>query len=370
MQTPNRLLLSSLLLWTLNYQAAVARGELATPPDEQAKPKTSIPAQPNESQEPPPDMPSASKRSSYLIQQPVTFVEIPVTVKDQENRTVSGLTFRDFQIRENGQPQHLKFFSVDATPLSLVFVIDQGVSRDVMQKIDESLSAIPGSLASGDEAAIVTYNNGSRVITDFTGARSARLSAALETSKQSPQRMEVPFDSEPSPNDIPRLPEEAHTLHDAIFAAARMLSTRETGRHRVIYVVSDGKEQGSKARQTEVIRYLQSYQITVYGTLVDDAVTWVERKPEQSHAPLQTRDILPKYVMTTGGSWDTEFSVDGIETSYVRIAREARDRYTLGYDTRESINDGKFRSIDLHVLTPNLKVIARAGYDPSVQVLH
>jgi VWFA-related protein len=367
MQTATRLLLSSLLLCTLNYQAAVASGEPAIPPDEQANPQTSTP---NEPQGPPPDMPPASKRFSYLVRQPITFVEVPVTVKDQKNRAVLGLTFRDFQIRENGQPQHLKFFSVDATPLSVVFVIDQGVSRDVMQKINESLSAIPGSLASDDEAAIVTYNNGPRVITDFTGARSARLSAALETSKQSPQHMEVPVDPERPPNGILLLSKDAHTLDDAIFAAARLLTSRETGRHRVIYVVTDGKERGSKVRQKEVIRYLQSYQITVYGTMLDDAATWVERKPEPNHAPSQASDILSKCVMTTGGSWNSEFSVEGIQTSYVRIAREARNRYTLGYDTPESMNDGKFRSIDLHVLKPNLKVIARAGYDPSVQVLH
>jgi uncharacterized protein YegL len=158
----------------------------------------------------------------------------------------------------------------------VVFVIDQSVSRDVMQKINESLSAIPGSLANYDEAAIVTYDNGPRVVTDFTGAKSARLSAALQSSKQSGRHMEVPVDSAP-------LPQEAHTLNDAIFAAVKMLSSREKDRYRVIYVITDGKEQGSKISQKDVIRYLETYQITVHGTLVGDAVLWLEGKQEQRY---------------------------------------------------------------------------------------
>jgi len=43
------------------------------------------------------------------------------------------------------------------------------------------------------------------------------------------------------------IPKEIHTLNDAILAAAKELSTRPKGRRRIIYVISDGKENGSKA---------------------------------------------------------------------------------------------------------------------------
>ena len=43
------------------------------------------------------------------------------------------------------------------------------------------------------------------------------------------------------------IPKEIHTLNDAILAAAKELSTRPKGRRRIIYVISDGKEYGSKA---------------------------------------------------------------------------------------------------------------------------
>ncbi len=57
------------------------------------------------------------------------------------------------------------------------------------------------------------------------------------------------------------IPKEIHTLNDAIFAAAKELTTRPKERRRIIYVISDGKEYGSKATYKEVLHYLQMNQI-------------------------------------------------------------------------------------------------------------
>lgn len=371
-------------------QIAPGKGEPATAPtpaQDAGKPQTA-PAQAEPPQGPPPDMPTSAQRSDYILHVPVTFIDVPVTVKDQKGRPVAGLTYRDFRLYENGEPQHIQFFSADPTPLSVVFVIDQSVTRDVMNKVNESLSSISGALAPYDEAAVVTYNNGPRTVTDFTGSQSARLPAALESSKQSGRDMGTPVNAGPlaggptinghiaDPNLAPQrgnasgfivIPKELHTLNDAIFAAAKMLSTRPKDRFRVIYVISDGKELGSKVSQKEVLRYLQTYKITVYATLVGEAAVWGEGRLERLHIPLQASNILPKYVTTTGGSWDAEGSANGIEASYARIAAEARTRYALGYYTHESVYDAKYRTIDVRVLRPNLDVIAKRGYYPSAQ---
>jgi hypothetical protein len=39
----------------------------------------------------------------------------------------------------------------------------------------------------------------------------------------------------------------------------------------------------------------------------------------------------------------------------------------LGYYTHQPLIDGKYRSIDVRVLRPNLEVIAKPGYYPSAQ---
>ena len=53
----------------------------------------------------------------------------------------------------------------------------------------------------------------------------------------------------------------------------------------MIYVISDGKENGSKATYKEVLRYLQTNDIAVYGTLVGDSAQWGEGYLSRFHLP-------------------------------------------------------------------------------------
>ena len=62
---------------------------------------------------------------------------------------------------------------------------------------------------------------------------------------------------------------------------------------------------------------------------------------------------------------DTEFRQKGIEQSFARITEEVRNQYTVGYYTHEPFIDGKYRNIEVRVLRPNLRVIAKKGYFPA-----
>ena len=166
------------------------------------------------------------------------------------------------------------------------------------------------------------------------------------------------------------IPKEIHTLNDALLAAAKELSTRPVERRRIIYVISDGKEYGSKATYKEVLKYLQTNQIAVYGTLVGDSARWGEGYLSRFHLPFTMYDNrLVSYVVQTGGSLDSERNLNGIENSYRAIAEEARNQYTLGYYTHEPVFDSKFRGIDVRVNRPGLDVVAKKGYYPSAEQL-
>lgn len=318
----------------------------------------------------------------------VNFVEVPVTVKDARHQLVPGLTFRDFKIYENNQQQRITLFTVDPVPLSVAFVIDQSVKQDTMQKVNTALSAITGALAPYDEAAVFTYNNGPQEITSFTAAQGTRLPAALEIAKSKGRDMNVAVNSGPLANgpiingqpvdpNLSRgtaagtfitIPKEIHTLNDAIFRAAEALQDRPKGRRRVIYVISDGKEAGSKVSEKEVIRYLLTNKISTYGTVVGDSATWGEGYLDRIHLPLLPKNnILPRYTIATGGHLDSELSTAGIERSFSHITEEIRTQYTLGYVSHEPVIDGKYRKINVDVLRPNLDVSAKDGYYPSAQ---
>ena len=322
----------------------------------------------------------------FTIHANTTYIPVPVTVLDKNHHQVAGLTYRDFRIYENGQRQHIAFFSVDPVPLSVAFVIDQSMPKDTMRKVNDSLSAIQGAFTPQDEASVFTYGNGVTEQTTFTSTQGDRLPAVLERSKRTGTDMGSPGGgglsiNGPTINGKPvdpnvnqgvlnglemNIPREAHTLSDAILAAAKELQTRPKERRRVIYVISDGKDVRSKASVREVIQFLQHNQETVYATMVGDAATWGVGYLDRVHLPLiPAENVLPRYANATGGILEAQFSADGMERSFATIAKEIRTQYTLGYYSHIPTIDGRYRTLDVHVERPNLEVKARSGYYPT-----
>jgi VWFA-related protein len=336
------------------------------------------------------DAPPVVGIANYRIQ--TTEVVVPVTVKDPKGNPVAGLTWRDFTVYENNVREPLRVFSVDPRPVSVAFVIDQTLPSNYMREVNESMGAIQGALTPYDEAAVFTYTNGAKEWTGFTGAQGNRLPAVLSLAQSTGTDPMVPVTDGPlsgacpiyqnnncaDPNLQPGkstqtighvdLPKEIHTLNDAILLAAKELSTRPKDRLRIIYVISDGKEYGSKATWKEVVKYLQTNNIAVYATVVGESARWGEGWLDRFHLPFEAYDnILYKYVAATGGDMFSERGVNNIEKSYAKIADEARNQYTLVYASHLSIYDDRYRNIDVRVNRPNVVVTAKPGYYPSAQ---
>ncbi len=386
----------------LKGQVTPGRGSEEQPAEKSSPTSTTGAQQPAAQQPSPADdqqteaplVPEAGKgvEGSYTFKSFTNFVEVPVTIKDNKGGLVAGLTWRDFRVFENGARQQLSFFTVDPYPLSVAYVIDQSLTRDVMAHVNQSLGAVQGALTPYDDVAVFTYNVFAKEQTGFTGAQSHLLTAVLELSKATGREEGPPINGGPlggtcsitsngtcvDPNIqqgrstgsdfAPIIPKEIHALNDAILLAAKELSKRPQGRRRIVYVVSDGKEYGSKASQKEVIKFLQTNKIAVYATLVGDSARWGEGYLSRFHIPFQMNDnVLIKYAQSTGGSLDTERTVNGIEKSYAHIAEEARTQYTLGYISHQPAIDGKYRSIEVRVDRPNVEVSAKPGYYPTAQ---
>lgn len=353
------------------------------PADQQAPAKPAAAAQSQQPDEgPPPDIGS----NAFKLVVRTNFVEVPFTVKDKKQRDVPGIDWREVRVYENGQPQRITNFSVDPAPLSVAIVIDQSLTPDNMAKVNNSLAALQGAFAPYDEVAVYTYNNGPQKRTDFTAANSARLEFALNNSKSTGRDVYMNMGGplaqttvingrQFDPNTAPirnsqaielKVPKEVHTLNDAIFEAAKSMTTRERGRRRVIYVISDGKEYGSKVKTKDVINYLLRHQIAVYGTLVGDSSLPVIGFLDKIHLPYTMRDnVLPVYTSETGGNLDAEFRQRGIEESFQKIFEEVRTQYLIGYYTHQPFIDGKYRTIEVRILRPDLTVISKKGYYPS-----
>jgi VWFA-related protein len=358
------------------------------------------PQVPDQEQDTPPEMPANSQEflkdpTTYTQRIFVNSVEIPFTVKDNKGRLVPGLTYRDVHVYENNVRQKMTVFTVDPYPLSVALVVDQSMPFDVMKRVDNALGALQGAFTPYDEVSVFTYNNGPKMLTDFTGGQSARLTAVVERAK-APGREPMFYDASGglgaggihlnggaedhetplasggpgSPQGLSnqQVPREVHTLNDAILLAAQTVSKAGRGRRRIVYVISDGKEYGSKAKQKDVIRYLQTNKIEVVATLVGDASVTGMGFIDTIHLPLMMRDnALPVYTKATGGQFFADYRTKAIESSFAKITEEARTQYTVWYNSREPLVDGKFRKVEVRVLRPSLQVIAKDGYYPSPQ---
>jgi VWFA-related protein len=337
-----------------------------------------------------PTIPPPGQAPTAIIKVPVNAVEVPVIVRDKHNRLVSGLPPWRFRVFEDGTQQRVWFFSTDPFPLSIAFVIDSTLPADVMQKVNQSLSAVTGALTPSDSVAVITYSGtGPEMVTSFTGAGGARLPAALESAKRPGQEMGVPsmgddpFGAGPTvngqqadptlapehgnANGFVNLPKEIHPLNDAILYAAEQLASQPRGRRRIIYVVSDGKNVRSKASQKEVLEYLLTNNIAVYGTEVGDASLWGIGYLDRAKLPfLKPDNVLPRYALLTGGDLQAEMSENGIQTAFVQITESVRGAYTLVYNSHQPTISGKYHNIDVRVegLT-GLTVDAKQGYYPS-----
>ncbi len=341
-----------------------------------------------------PELPAAGQGAAAIttFRTQTNFVEVPFTVKDSKNQLVPGLSWREVRVYENGLRQKMALWTVDPFPLSVALVIDQSLTYDEMTKVNNSLSALQGAFTPYDEIAVFTYNNGPRMQTDFTAAQSARLSAVLAQSKATGREpmfydagsalgQNINLNSGAEDHIMPlvnsnhgtttsntiNVPREAHTLNDAILEAAKATTHAGKGRRRIVYVISDGKEYGSTAKTKEVIKYLQTNKIAVYGTLVHSLPNLKgEGFVDRFHLPFEMRDnILPVYASATGGQIDPEFRQRGIENSFDKIAEQVRTQYTIGYYTHEPFIDGKYRKIEVKVMRPDLNVIAKQGYYPT-----
>ncbi len=335
---------------------------------------------------PPGTVPKPTQRAQdelYTLVKITNFVELPVTVKDSNGRLVDGLLPTDFSVKENGTLQKLSFFSADPFALSVAIVLDLGMPDAAVQKVNQTFPALVGAFAPYDEVALYTYSSTVSDVSDFNGA-GQKLTALLNEMKSErghnngvpvmsgpmangPVINGIPVGSQSTPVNTP--PKEAHVLNDAILRAALDLSKRDRTRRKIILVISDGREYGSKASYNDVKKLLLSKEIQVKAVAVDSAALPVYRKLEQLHLPYTAHgDLLPKYVNATGGGVPyTELSRSAIEDIYAQAMSEARNQYTLGYTPArpKTPTTTAYRSIEVLVNRPGLKIYAKDGYYPA-----
>lgn len=329
--------------------------------------------------------PPRSQEQLYTYVVHTNFVQLPVTVKDREGRIVDGLLPTDFTVKENGTVEKLSYFSADPFALSVAIVLDLGMPDSAVQKVNQTFPALVGAFAPYDEIALYTYSSTVSEVSDFMAA-SRKLTALFNEIKterghengvpvlsgplapNGPIINGIPVGSPTQPVYTP--PKEAHVLNDAILRAALDLRKRDRTRRKIIFVISDGREYGSESSYRDVLKLLLSNEVQVKAVAVEGAALPVYDKLERLHLPHEGySDILPKYVSATGGlPVYHELTRSAIEDIYAQAMSEARNQYTLGYTPAplKTPTARAYRSIEVLVNRPGLKIYAKDGYYPAL----
>src|SRR6266536_4997499 len=113
---------------------------------------------------------SNSRDDLFKFSITTNFVQVPVTVKDQDGRLVNGLLPKDFQLLENGQEQKMTFFTSDPFPLSAAVIFDLGMPDSVVQKVNRTFPALEGAFSQFDEVSLYTYSSTVSKAKDFAAA--------------------------------------------------------------------------------------------------------------------------------------------------------------------------------------------------------
>jgi VWFA-related protein len=249
--------------------------------------------------------------------------------------------------------------------------VDTGLSPATLSKVQKTFAALAGAFSQYDEVAVYRYDKFVTRVLDFSHDGEL-IETAMKTLREVQPATVRQTNIFSGPFSIPgpvingaavvppgqigvittSAPKKSSVLHDAIFAAAEDLATRERQRRKIVLVITDGDTSGSSRGFDETAQSLLEKNVQVFAVGVD------------LPTPFSKLSVLGDYAKSTGGDVFFHDGIQHIEQSYASATEEARNQYVLGYvSNNEVLGAGPvFRNIEVDVAGRNLKTIHRKGY--------
>lgn len=274
-----------------------------------------------------------------------SLVIVNVSVLDPRDQPVTTLSQQHFRVLDNGREQPIRFFAHEDAPVSLAIILDtSGSMQSKWNRAREMLAAFCGSLEPRDEVFLVTVQQRASLLVDYT-SDCGTLQNQLITAQ----------------------PHGVTPLLDAIPLAVQHLR-RAANPRRAILIVSDGGENASRVRLSEVRRLAREANAQIYAATLGLSPEFAHSAyPDERRGP----ELLAEIAELTGGR---AFSIDDhrhIGEAAAAIAREIHDQYVIGYQSPDSATDGKHHRIAVKVQrdhgAPRISLFYRTGYQSPLQ---
>ena len=325
--------------------------------------------------------------------QPAIFLEeidevtVPVTVRAPNGEYIHDMIKEDFAILDNDREQKVIGFDVSFLPISMVICVQtsdrvEGILGDIRKTAYLFTELVLGQYG---EAALLTFDSRIKLLVDFTND-TKKLDTGLKGM---------------------RIGTSAVALADAMYTAIRMLLKRPENHRKIIVVISESQNNGSRIGLGESLRTAQLYNIQVYPVRLSTLSARLRRKPEVKQptipAGVVVRPTMPgtpntptaqqqsSYTVTpnmipividlvrgvknlifdnplevlargTGGRDFSPRTTKGVQESIIRIGEDIRSQYRLSYRPNNLNERGIYHRIEVNVPYAKLRVRHRVGY--------
>lgn len=280
----------------------------------------------------------------------VGLVHLVAAVTDRRNKFVTDLDQNDFQVFEDGQQQHITFFSRQANlPLRIGMLLD--TSNSIRDRLNFEQNAAVDFLYNvirrgQDQAFLMTFDNEPEIIQDYTGDLDD-LSSAIQKQNAG----------------------GGTALNDAIYLASQRLADApapagpNSDMRRILVVIGDGDDNLSDHALSDAIEMADRSGVSIYAISTNNDWVNIDNSDKPQKFEFSEGDkVLRELADETGGRVFFPFRIDDLAQSFLDIGNELRSQYLIGYTPPYKQADGQFHRVDLRVDRRGLTVRSRKGY--------
>src|SRR5215469_3165086 len=280
----------------------------------------------------------------------VDVVSILASVRDKKNALIPSLQKEDFTVLEDGKPQTIKYFTKETDlPLTIGLLVDVSRSQENLIDIERRAASqfFSQVLRKKDLAFLMSFGEESELLQDYTGSPRL-LTDGLGQLRVSGGAGGI------HPGPVPTISQQRGTvLFDAIYLAATEKLKGEVGR-KVIVVITDGVDQGSKLNRNQAIEAAQKADAVIYS------IDYEDPRYHGMWGPSGEGD-LKKMSDETGGHVYKVDRKNTLDVVFKELQDEMRSQYSIGYTPANDTKDGSYRKIDIRLSSKDMKVQARKG---------
>jgi Ca-activated chloride channel homolog len=306
--------------------------------------------------------PTPRVRTTAAFRGGVTYVSVPVVVRDPAGRVVAGLSASDFRLYEEDVSQPIERLIPTSAPVTLGLVVDtSGSMRDEWSRLHKALLRFIATLQPADRVLLASFDTRVRL------------------------HAEAGVDREQVRQALGRIDSRSGTrLYDAValLVGTRMQASME---RQALVLLTDGVDTRSRVADAQsTLRLIGESHVPVYAIQYDTRrrdypLPWATRvtgKGIRDMTPL----ILPEGALDnaelfaradaylasltemSGGRLYRAESLPDLNQAFTQIVRDLGEQYTLGYYPTNQTRDGSYRPLRVEVNRADVTVTARPGY--------